>query len=100
MIILIGLLVCGIINGSNMMSIFGLEIRLLGMFFFVEFCLNTEITSNIERVSLKRSSKEWAEIILQYSNGYPRNNMRVQIAQAGWDVSSAMKRFFSLYSVL
>lgn len=55
------------------------------------------ITPNIEFVSLDKSAKEWAEIILDVKENYVRYNTSKLIQQSGYDIRSVankMERFY------
>lgn len=56
-----------------------------------------KITNLVEFVSLNESAEYWAEKVLQYSNGYERENMFNDIQNANYDIKSATKKLMKMY---
>ena len=56
-----------------------------------------KITNLVEFVSLNESAEYWAEKVLQYSNGYERENMFNDIQNANYDIKSATKELMKMY---
>lgn len=58
---------------------------------------STKLTDLIEYVSLKKSPKDWADIILKYQNGYKRESQIEKIRAAGFDVKTQSDVLQKLY---
>lgn len=57
----------------------------------------TQITNAISYISLQDSSKKWADIILEKSSSYKRQNMSDVIIDSGFDISNIAKKLENLY---
>lgn len=56
-----------------------------------------KITDLVNYVSLKKSSQQWAEIILKYSKGFKRENTNKKLKKSGYDIESVAKWYESYY---
>lgn len=55
------------------------------------------VTDLFEKVSLSKSSLEWAEIVLKYASGYERLNTSNLIKKSGYDIHNTVKQMEKYY---
>ena len=55
------------------------------------------ITDNVEFMSLNKSAKAWADIIMKYSDGYERKDTSQEILSASYDVKQIANELENFY---
>lgn len=55
------------------------------------------ITDLVELYSTQKGAKEWADILLKYSDGYKRKNTADKIIAAGYDIKTSAKQLEEFY---
>lgn len=56
-----------------------------------------EITKNIKRISLEKTSKEWANIIIEESINFERENMLNKIKESGYSIEDSANAIRNIY---
>ncbi|WP_077858234.1 glycosyltransferase [Clostridium sp. BL-8] len=81
------------------LPVVGVEVQAAGLMTIASDSISDEIkiTNYWNSVSLNKSPKEWAEIILKYKDGYIRKDTSEEIRNAGFSVSVIAKKLQDLY---